>query len=115
MKKFLAAMAGVLAVAASAAAEEGKKDLRQTAVEQFGEVIALVSVCRSITVDVNIMSVIATRAGIQIDDILDEAGAYSTTLLPMMAASGGEAEACQAAVNWYGPRGSKIPNLVKPL
>jgi len=114
VKKFLAAIAGVLAVAASAAAEE-KKDLRQIAVEQFGEVIALVSVCRAITVDVSIMSVIATRAGLEIDDILDEAGAYSATLLPEMAASGGEAEACQAAVNWYGPRGSKVPNLVKPL
>lgn len=114
MKKILAAMAGVLALAASATAEE-KKDLRQIAVEQFGEVIALVSVCRAITVDVNIMSIIATRAGLQIDDIIEEAGAFSTTLLPKMAASGGEAEACQAAVNWYGPRGSKIPNLVKPL
>lgn len=114
MKKFLAAALALLAVAAAAAAEE-KKDLRQIAIEQFGEVIALVSVCRAITIDVSVMSVIAMRAGLEIDQILEEAGAYSATLLPAMAASGGEAEACQAATAWYGPKGSKIRNLVKPI
>lgn len=114
MKKFLAAVFVVLAAATVAAAEE-KKDLRQIAVEQFGEVIALVSVCRAVTIDISVMSVIAMRAGLEIDEILDEAGAYSATLLPEMAASGGEADACRAAATWYGPNGTKIPNLVKPL
>lgn len=114
MKKFLAAAFVLLAATATAAAEE-KKDLRQIAVEQFGEVIALVSVCRALTIDISVMSVIAMRAGLEIDEILEEAGAHSATLLPEMAASGGEAEACQAAATWYGPKGSKIPNLVKPL
>lgn len=114
MKRFVAAGLLSLAFAAAAAADE-KKDLRQIAVEQFGEVIALVSICQEITVDVSLLSVVAMRAGLAIDEILDDAGAYSATLLPAMAASGGEAEACRAAVAWYGPRGSKIPNLVKPL
>lgn len=113
MKKFLAAAFALLTVAAAAAEE--KKDLRQIAIEQFGEVIALVSVCRAITIDVSVMSIIAMRAGLEIDEILEEAGAYSATLLPAMAASGGEAEACQAATIWYGPKGSKIRNLVKPI
>ncbi len=115
MKKFLAAAFVSLAVVATAAAEEEKKDLRQIAIEQFGEVIALVSVCRAVTIDISVMSVIAMRAGLEIDEILEEAGAYSATLLPEMAASGGEADACRAAATWYGPKGSKIPNLVKPL
>lgn len=114
MKKFLAAVSILLAVAATAAAEE-EKDLRQIAIEQFGEVIALVSVCRAVTIDISVMSVVAIRAGIEIDEILDEAGAYSATLLPQMAASGNEADACRAAATWYGPNGTKIPNLVKPL
>ena len=107
MKKFLAAAFVLLAATATAAAEE-KKDLRQIAVEQFGEVIALVSVCRALTIDISVMSVIAMRAGLEIDEILEEAGAHSATLLPEMAASGGEAEACQAAATWYGPKGSKM-------
>ncbi len=114
MKKILAAASVLLAVVATAAAEE-KKDLRQIAVEQFGEVIALVSVCRAVTIDVSVLSIIVMRAGLEIDEILDEAGAYSATLLPGMAASGSEADACRAAAAWYGPKGSKIPNLVKPL
>lgn len=114
MRRFLAAVFVVLAATGTVAAEE-KKDLRQIAVEQFGEVIALVSVCRAVTIDVPVMSIIAMRAGLEIDDILDDAGAYSATLLPKIAAAGGEAEACRAAAAWYGPNGTKVPNLVKPL
>lgn len=114
MKKFLAAVFAVLAAAGTVAAEE-KKDLRQIAIEQFGEVIALVSVCRVVTIDISVMSIIVMRAGLEIDDILEDAGAYSATLVPKIAASGGEADACRAAATWYGPNGTKIPNLVKPL
>lgn len=117
MNKFLrhvTLVAAVLMTAAAGAAAQEKKDLRQIAVEQFGEVIALVSACSAVTVDISVMSVIAIRAGLEIDEILDEAGAYSATLLPKMAESGGEAEACQAAVLWYGPKGTKVRNLIKP-
>lgn len=114
MRRLILPVLAALLCAGPASAAEEKKSLRQVAVEQFGEIIALISICQQVTVNMPVMSVIAIRAGLDLDDILDEAGAYSTTLMPKMLESGGVEGACNAAAIWYGPRGSKVRNLLVP-
>lgn len=108
-KSLAAAMLVLLPVTAHAAK---KPDLRKIAVTQVGEIIALASLCRGLRPNVEIISLVLMRAGVSFDDIMDEAGRYSESILPKMAASGGEEAACAAGAAWYGPKGSKVPNFM---
>jgi hypothetical protein len=109
-RKSLAA-AMILLLPATAHAVD-KVDLREAAVKQVGEVIALASLCRGLRPNVETISLVLMRAGVGFDDIIDDAGKYSENILPKMAASGGEEAACAAGSAWYGPRGSKAPDFM---
>jgi hypothetical protein len=86
---------------------------REMAVRQVAEVIALSSACDMLSINVATLSVAIQRAGLDFDAVIEEAGALSATIIPEMAASGGVREACEAGVEWYGPKGSRFPNLLR--
>ncbi len=113
MRRFDLVIAALLILPWQAqAADKKKPDVRQIAIEQVGEAIAIVSLCRGLTADVPTISLTLMRAGLNVDDIFDAAGKYSASIIPQMIESGGEDAACAAGAAWYGPRGSKVPNFL---
>jgi len=90
-----------------------EQDLRETAIDQIAEAIAMDSACRSLQVDLNIMTVIVQRAGLDMDKVLEEAGSRSAAYLEQYAKSGEDA-VCQAGLILYGPKGSNAMNFLIP-
>ncbi len=93
------------------AAASDEQDVRETAINQIAEAVAIDSACRSLKVDLNIMTVIVQRAGLDMDEVLTEAGARSGSYLDDFA-TGGEDAVCRLGVLLYGPQGSNAMNFL---
>ena len=109
----LAGMNGAAFAQESKPAAEAEKDIQETAIDQIAEAIAMDSACRSLQVDLNIMTVIVQRAGLDMDKVLEEAGSRSAAYLEQYAKSGEQA-VCQAGMILYGPKGSNAMNFLIP-
>lgn len=101
-----------LTLPASALTKEEQRAARRTAVTGFlAEAIAIDSVCDALQIHMEYLWVELQRAKIDLDEILPEAGAQSASFMPDFATAGAPA-VCRRGVEYYGPQGSKFPNML---
>lgn len=105
---FALLLAGMLATPAFAVTKEE----RQAQVTDFlAEAIAIDSVCDALQVHMEYVWVTLQQAKINLDDLLPEAGAKSASYMTEYAEDG-QQMVCRMGAEYYGPQGSKFPNML---
>jgi len=102
----------VMTLPASALTKEEQRAAQRMRVTGFlAEAIAIDSVCDALQIHMEYLFVELQRAKLDLDEILPEAGAQSASFMPNFAAAGAP-EVCRRGAEYFGPQGSKYPNML---
>ena len=91
--------------------EKAMEEARAQLVDFLAESIAIDSVCPVLKLQTEYIWVMLNQVKVDLDDLLPEAGAKSTTYMEHFARLG-VAAVCQLGSDYYGPQGSKAANML---
>ncbi|MGE3305119.1 MAG: hypothetical protein AB7I52_04045 [Rhizobiaceae bacterium] len=115
MRKAVLAILVSVSLAFPAFAQKGREkamaEARTQLVDFLAEAIAIDSVCPMLKLHTEYIWVMLSQVKVNLDELLPEAGAKSSSYMDHFAQLG-VGPVCQLGSDYYGPQGSKAPNML---